>query len=499
MTIDYFLSESVFTFSGVVKYTRDQFGSGGEVRQIGTDVTVTMGVRGDDGAGLQTLAFGRGGVDEDFTVALSPDGRLVSISYKATGVGGRVLGAAAKVVAFVGGLAVSAALRSPSDAISKSTGPKSAVPMPTPEELATLTWAANNEALAAQRDDYATLITKLAADVLASRKDAASATTASMQLDAIAKARRCQQLLEDARREVDRIDTLYHAWRASTIKTREEARVHDVSIASLPKGEAGAVPDPSLLGLVAAKVWKELGVIAQVEPATGRRLVPRRDSPERDDEEESRVRWRIPRPVRITVWRANSGGKPTLERSFPTLIVDEHCDTSAFSLRASLFGEETAEMIFDGLGTPTKISSTTKNAAGQIADALSGVPEAVSGGLDSASKIQTLFTGLVDAGEVRLLAGLKRRLESAQADLDLKGLAATEQDFAELKRLQQEVLIAEAHGKLAPASQTSQIEDELRLVKARTDLHAARRSEAIEMELDGVRAEVARLHERLNG
>lgn len=486
MQIKYAMAESVVTVSGTIEFVSDQFGPDEQRRDTPSTATVMLGLRADEGGGSRTLDIDSGKSDNELTVSLTPDGRLTEVAYKATGAGGRIVAAGAKVIAFVGGIAARLAFLSGAS--------------PGADEEAEQAWKTANPELSGQRDEYRELTKTLPDKILKARQAAAKAETAAVMQADIARARRLEQLLADARTELDRIETLYRAWRSATITTRRLSVIHTISVDSLPHGAAGTQPDHTKLSDIARQVWDDLGVIVQVEPLYGRVNVGPFHQPEEGSaEDESRLlRWRIPRPVRFTIWRRAANALPSLERSSPEYVVDKVSSTAGVALKSVFFGEETATVSFGEYGFPSKIGMTSTSGWASFMDALGGVPEALSGGLDSADKVQTSISGLVDAAAERDLASKKRELELLQTELENKGLAATAEDVARLKRLEQQVAIAGAEGKLASgAAEADRLEAEFRLVKARTDLDVARRENSLETELGSLRSEVTRLEEAL--
>lgn len=483
--LTYFLAESVVTVTGSIEYTTDEFGNG-EVRSNDpSNATVTLGVRGDEGGGLRSLTLDRKGASDDMAVALTEDGRLSTVTYKSTGSGGRVVAGGAKILAFVGGIAARALMM--------------ASPAPAPETAARTQWERNNAALTDQRKRYAQLVDELSTSVLTARENAAKASTPLEMQTELIRARRLEELLAVARGELERIQTIYRAWRASTITSRTVTITHTAAVNALAHSPSGGTPDPGALDGIAKTIWDDLGIIVQVEPLYGRshhtgHLPPMADAPT----EARFVRWRVPRPARITIWRRGSNNRPTLERSTPEMIVDATSSTAAFELTATFFGEHSSELTFAALGQPTKLAAVSGDGAAAFADALAGLPDAVAGGLKSATEATESFGGLLDAESKRRLDAKKRELEMLQTEISLKGTQATAEDATMLKRLEQQVAIADAEGKVSTTSMdAAAAEAELRLVKAQTDLHKATRDNELELELGALRSEVARLQEQI--
>ena len=271
-------------------------------------------------------------------------------------------------------------------------------------------------------------------------------------------------------------------------------------VEEIPARTAGTVPQPGTFTGNLDQVWKTLGITVQIEPADGYTNPGPFSAPVHlpplgnGAEEERTVRWRVPRPVRLSIWRRDpASGLPILERSLPHLLLDQRCTIQGLVLTGATFGSRSAAVVFDANGVPTSITRTDESGVGAFADALAGVPGAISGGLDVANKAQATVGTLLDAGSERRAAAAKRAFEQAQADLDARGLAATAEDFARAKRLEQQVTIAAAEGTLAPPAEAAVLEAELREVTSRHALAAARREESLEYELGALRSETARL------
>lgn len=507
MRIDYLLAETYVSVRGRLVTTLDTYG--GDANPVPDGVTVEVGVRGDEGNGLRSLEIGNRGADNDFSLTLTPDGRISGLTYKTTGIGGRVTEAAGRILAFVGGLgarvglgAATAVGRALDDAVANRDLDRKAQEDRglTPEEKAAAAWALKNQALAELRRQYRAGLDGLATGIYEARAAAAAADTAAAQLAAMARARRLERLLEDARQEIATIDDLYRAWRRGTIVTRESEVVHVLAIEEIPARAAGTVPQPGEFTGNLDQVWRTLGVTVQIEPADGYTNPGGSSAPVHlpplgtGAEEERTVRWRVPRPVRLSIWRRDAAsGLPLLERSVPHLLLDQRCTIRGLVLTGAAFGSRSASVAFDANGVPITITRTDESGVGAFADALGGLPAAISGGLEVANKVQGTVGTLLDAGAERRAAAAKRAFEQAQTDLDARGLAATAEDFARVKRLEQRVAIAAAEGTLAPPSEAAVLEAELREVTARHDLAAARREESLEYELGALRSETARL------
>lgn len=507
MDFTYLLSESVVTITGTLVHTEDDFEHVQPAPEP-VDVVVALSLRGD-GSGLRTLAFGDRGADRDFTISLTTDGRLAGATYKSKGVGAVVLGASAKILAAVGGVAVGVAgrgamLRTLTDARSASaTGESSSQDdgehtlSETPEQRALAAWRGRpgNGDLASQWDGYVTLASRLAAMLLEVRERVAEATEATERLAAAAEARPLQALLDVAREEAERIDSCYRAWRAGTKRERRESVSFEVGASLWIPGGRTTVPDTNNLSGSAEAAFEALGVLVSVTPDEDHAVKPPvvHLPPERSAPEEDRIlRWRLPRVVRLTVWK-RTAARLVVERSLLERIVDQDSSTSGLTLEGRVFGDDTAELTFDALGVPTKISTNVTSGVGTVAAGLGALPAELAAGLASALSLRDSFNGLRDGSDKRRLDVLNRQLEIANTELSLKGIVATQEDYGRAKRLAQQLEMATAEGSLAPPSALASMELELKLSETATKLSAARREAALAAELGDLRLEVARL------
>jgi hypothetical protein len=332
------------------------------------------------------------------------------------------------------------------------------------------------------------------------------ADTASKAKAAMAQARRLEIVARDAKAEIDRIDSLYKAWRATTIVERTETRSYALAIKHLPEWTT-TPPKPVTFTGTAKEAWESLGLAVTIEalsqrpeipPARGRHPMVGDQGDEVDTNK--RVVWRVPRPVRIWVWRRASSGDPVLERVSNAEIVDADAVERYMTVDERLFGEATGMLEFSDLGTPVKASIGNKSALGAFGEALSGAPAAIAAGLEAASKAQIAIASLEDAREKRQLDAIKQQKDKLQAELDLKGLEATAEDLARLKALEQQVSIAENEGKLAksPPSELDVLKGELELAKTQDALRRVRAGETLDDDNDSIEDQLAGLAARVS-
>jgi len=201
--------------------------------------------------------------------------------------------------------------------------------------------------------------------------------------------------------------------------------------------------------------------------------------------------------VRLSAWRADAAGDAALEKTLSIWVVDRHSRLGHLALDSSLFGEHSGQVVFGDLGAPTKIITGDKSGIGAIVDALASVPDSVTAGLDAATKAEASVSGLLDAGDERRLATLKRQLDIKTNDLNLKGLAATADDFAEQKRLEQEVAMAGSRTELETA-ELDAVKHKVDMVDTQTKLAQAQRDAQVDSDLADVHIQIAGLTARMD-
>lgn len=489
--VRYSLAETVLTFDTTVDHTTDAYGATDQPGRPTTEVT--LGVRGTNAS--LSLDLGGDFGDSDFSVSLTPDQRLSTLSFKTVGAGGQVVSSLGTLIGVIG--AAAAGLR-------PGGGRPGVAPPPTPAEKARAAWEGDHAAEARLITGYRALIEQQADTLLERRKRLLEVEPAAVR-DLLASIGRLQRVLEESREELARLEALYAVWRAGTISKRTVTSVQRLTLADLPAAQPGATLDPAVLGDRARQVWESTGAMVQREEwaaptpppipekvaalTFGERYASIRPEPVAMSE---RVQWRVARPVTLSVWTRTPAGVQ-LVRRFEARVLDAASEVRSIPLDDRFFGEESVEVHFDADGSLTSVGGKASSALASFVEALGKAPENVAAGIGTGLKAQTDLTTLADAEDVRRLAAAKRELEQLQHELDLKGLAATSDEVARLSKLTQQVAIAEAEGKLAPPGETAKLEAETRLVEARTKLADAHRTEALEQELASLRSEIARL------
>ena len=491
----YLLAESTFIVQTTVNRVRDERLKGDVLEYTDEPVTtVSQGVAGDDSDGIRNLESPRRG-DHDVTIAWTGDRRLASVSYKSVGVGSKVVAAGAKLLATIVGTAIRTA---PYRQLVADDSQK--VLPPSLSEVRAV-WDAENESSSAHKKTYVRIADAATAELASLREQAVDGRVEVAQgVKILARTRQLEQILETALKEIAKIDAMFAAWSEARITRFQQSSSYAVALDKLPEHADPNTPTPqtdpdSITDPTLKNLWTGSGVWLEVGPSSaGQNWKPNPDGTVPGDTlKTNHIYWRLPRTARLWIWRAGVDGKPLLERTVDVAVTDRYSASESIPLDGRFFGEASVEIIFDDLGLPSKVVQGDTSVAGAIADALGGVTEQVSAGLTAASTIGTSVDGLREAADKRRLEVITRQVDQRAKELELQGINATADSYAELKRLQQQVEIASAQGSLAPASALSQLQDELAEATARRDLAAVNRETALAVELAEIRAEIARL------
>ena len=507
--VKYVLPESVVIVSGTVDLVIDTRLPDSRRTYFGApQATVVQSVRGDRSHGERVLEPPRKG-DTDWTIQLTADQRLASVGYSSAGVGSKVVGAGAKLLAVVAG----AAARLVPGVTSLDTGEGEDADTqeadvsgtPPTEEEARAVWEAANPEAVEHRRTYSELAKKATRQLTELRTtivdDGDGATGAARRI------RQVEEVLAAALAECAKVDGLYRAWTDAHLERLPRQLSFSLAIDELPEHGDPSSDDPQLtqnssttpqVWALWDRIWDELGVrveIGAAAPQTSWR--PNTAGAAAADIGPQKVSWRVPRAARLWIWtRGADSDTAVLEKATDVLVTDRFSHSASLSLEGRFWGESKLEIAFDDLGQPSKLVQGDKSAVGAIADALAAVPDQVTSGLDAVTKASTSLGDLGDAAAERRLKALKRQVEQRQQELELQGIDATADSFAELKRLQQQVDLQTAQGTLDSAG-LKELENELAMETARRDLEARSRERRLATELATTQAEIARLEAEL--
>ncbi|MDV6263954.1 hypothetical protein [Rhodococcoides yunnanense] len=471
---EYLLSETAVSVSGTIAYFTDQFDTvgGGEPteRQAPTlsPRTVSLRTRGDIAAPCQIVVGGRG-ADTELQLQTTTDGRLDSIQYKSVGVGPRLVLAAAKILGTVAGAAFGFA---PIGGAGGSVGSLTT----TPDQRAYTHWSAQHSELVDRRELAAGHLRQLDSQVFALRVAAAESTSVVDRTNKMVEVRQLDWLRQSFATEVEDIDKQYREWRTTTISSREVALTLETALMRHPIGRKGDLtPDVNSLEGESRRIFDLFNIVVQLEPSPIRSgaAMSWGSDPEM-------VYWRQPELREISIWRKPQllGSVVPLEKYQASLeyVIHKHSTVRAMPIHSSVWGEDNLTLQFDDKGAAVSISTTAKDRFGLVASAVGSASAEFAAGVQTVAGVLENIDAFRDADGSAAKTRLENRLAAARAELDMRGVEATAEDFATLQRLEQEVKIAGARGTLAPqtaeaarAARVEQLTKEAGLLKALKD------------------------------
>ena len=172
--------------------------------------------------------------------------------------------------------------------------------------------------------------------------------------------------------------------------------------------------------------WEALGVAVVMDPAGQVRPTPAQSRA-------NAIVTRLPRRVRLSVYE-RVGGRPVLRDERPYLVVDSACATQVIKLRRSLWARRSTQMRFSDLGVMTHYGLGSTSAAAAAVDSAGELPKTISDNLEEAAKLRNDLSALAPAAASD---GLNERVQHKQRKIVVAGLAASDEDRAELERLKQ--------------------------------------------------------------
>jgi hypothetical protein len=451
----------------------------------------------DDNDAYQELRTGDG--SQELTVTLRPDERLQSVTYSHVGTGASVVTAGAKVVAFIGGIAVS---------VAKAFAAAGPMPdqQPTKEvapagQDARGDWAIADPEASQLLNQHKALATEAAATLVELRKRLVGDGDAAMRHDVVARVSVVQSTLAAARVEVSRLEAIYFRWRQSKQTVRSSDMVRDIPVRGLirrspakPTTEPPEIPiDPSYQ----LPLWHDFRVLIEVIDLLPEDRKPVWNPPA-GVAETSLVRWRDTRTAYLLVWRREEDDNRTLVSLAPITVADNRSDQHWIQLRKGAFGEHGGTCSFGEDGAPTTIHTADESTWKAVADALSDAPEALVGGLEQARKLTDTLGSIQDADAARRQAAAERDLAIAKSRNELLGVNATEEDTAALAKAEQAVKLRTATRALTPEQgAVDDLKLELDRVTAQADIEARRRQAGTDAQLVELKTEVARLEQEV--
>lgn len=436
LELSYALPVSTLSIESQVTLEEDSVLGGGVKRTPQTSVSMEVGAATRN----KTLAAHTGVLfNTKVELSLTDDGRLKSTSVDSGGELG-------KVVLGVAGLAATAVgLVSP--------GKHAVLPMramldgkalhveeeelkeETPEEKIERAFREANGEIANLRDRYVTLITEVSGEIAEIAEQLAKTDDAAERRALLGRLRYLNDLLPVLRAELDKLNEIFRAWRASTIKTRQEAHQLIVDLDAIRNAEVEVDNGEVSFGREASEqvrsAWFDLGVAVVVAPGCASN-----SSFAEAARHENAVLVRAPRWATMNVYE-KVRGRAVLRESKPHLVMDSYCETKLVKLRKSVWAKRSVAIGFSDLGAMTSYKHQADSSAAAAFSTLDSLPGTVSGSLEEAAKIRKQVSAFQSTGLEEELARVKQEVELKEKELTRAGLAATENDRAKLERLKQ--------------------------------------------------------------
>lgn len=497
--IPYRLVETHLRVAAQRVVTTDPYAEGDDIKI--EDLRIELVQLADpDTAAYHELHTGQG--SQEITVTLRPDGRVQTVDYNHTGAGTAVVTAAAKVVAFVGGVALSAAKAFAGGALAGQQLTTTKAP---PGKDPRKDWAKHDAAAAAQLAAHKVLAKDASKKLLELRKSLVTADEAAARVSLLSRISAVERTLHAARDEISRLESAYLRWRESQCTVHTSQLEMTFPVSALERRDAvepiNEPPEEPSGDTYTARLWQEFRLIIEV-------VDPQSDdhkgawNPPKGVAPTSLLRWRETRPAHLCVWKGEPDGQggflrvPTQTTSIT--IVDGQSNQRWMALREGKFGTHAGTWSFGEDGAPASIHTADKSTAEAVALAISGIPDALAGGLEQAQKVTDALGKLQDAGAERDKAAAERELAIQKARVEMLGVNATAADAAELARAEQKVKLRTA---TRAASSGQDAVDDLKLeldqVTTQASLDAKRREATVDAQLADVKAEVARLEQEV--
>lgn len=431
--------------------------------------------------------------DRDFDLSITADGRLQALTYKSVGAGTAVVSGAAKFIGWLGSIALAVAGRAAPPAIGTHARELWNNDIASKVKNARALWNEANTALEKRRADYAKVAADASAKLLVLRESLVTAGTVEIR-ELEVKIRSLETVQKDAAAEVARIEKIYLDWRAAQRETVQSKIEERVLVNSLPsRTSPGFVPPtvPKESDDPGWDLWDSYGIYLE----TAERAVAPAVVDDGSALSTNQVHWREPREVELWVWK-RAGETMELVSTEIIRINDDFCRIRALELNTKLFGTNGGSITFNEDGSPSKVTMNEESPISSILKSLGAVADDVGSGVTAAKGLVDNVINIRDAQADRDKAAAERDLAEAKARLELKGVEATADDYADLQRAEQAVKLKTANTALAPSAAPSSLEvlkTELDRVRTQNSLDAARREAATESSLADVKLEVARL------
>lgn len=407
--LHYWLATSAVEFTGTHTTTVPAHG-GATADEYHSDASLTT--RADLVQPAVALAVKDHFADSKISLGLTDDGRLTSSALESLGEGAILLGSAASLV--TSAVADAAAAAKIVAAQIEEGGEAAEEPFARQDLLDDLTRSEN---------DLAARLVSLAAQIAGSDGGTPRpAAPGPEDLSALSSA------LELVSQQRDRLTKEKVAWESAG-HTVSKASSYTLDVADLPTG-SHFNPHQEMAD-AAKKVWADLGVMTSVVDDHEPQAHPIDNVPAGDDAPfqpgaEDRLWYRLPRRVRLDMWKKTEDGPPELVRSSHVEIIDKHCPHLSLPLGSSgWFGRDTVSVKMGALGTPVLLSSDRDPGLANAATALAKVPTLISTGITDASGIATAWQALDPSAASRQTAALQAQKNRLQLVADITKLGGS--------------------------------------------------------------------------
>jgi hypothetical protein len=513
--LDYWLPISALRLAGTRAVTIDRVldrpgGPGATTRTSWASTAELHVVADQDGPKLQSAITTGAVTNTSVALAFSEDGRLTSASSDTSGaavplVKGMVVAGATVAGFLVAGGPGAALAAGTVRGVTDSIAMLEADLEPAAEgETRPVAPSQQDPVLAAYQADHAQeallleLSTRQVAEaevkLAAALEDAISDPTSSK----LAAVRRRQEVLRLAREELGRLRRHYDLWRASKVTARSESIEHVVSF-----DELWVLTPTFLTGRLlwggetaparAQQLWDDLGLFPVVTSVDGGATPAPADPPASPFKG---VSVRRSRRVQVALYRRTSDADSwdaELVSSQVHDVVDGRSAVVQVPFRSSVWSRRKTAIELSEAGTLASFEHTTTASAQEIGTALGELPASVVSGLEQAGKLREQLDALQDKDREQELARVERDVAIKKEQLELAGLTATEADYAELKRLEQQVSLLEKRRSVATSVATSDVDaGEIARLTQQLELANARRDARTEEELSELKDVLAR-------
>jgi hypothetical protein len=244
-------------------------------------------------------------------------------------------------------------------------------------------------------------------DTLGNRLEAITAGEGDMA-QAMLALRTTEAALSAARAELALLDAAYDAWHAARFPNVVEQIEYSLPTNALPEmdDDPDEIDRGDLeLGDAAAVVADRLGIIvARIADPGDEGGEPRR---------ENGVHYRLPRRVRLAVYRAADDDPPStkyhLHTSSLSWVIDAKSELGFVDFESAFFGKRAMTIEFGDSGTLSVLSNSNESTAGVAATALSAAGNEIVESLGQAGKIAKAFPSEPDPATDKLEKQVKQK------------------------------------------------------------------------------------------